>query len=390
MPVSESESDKGPLDTVFGAGDAERAVWAPYRISPLGAHTDHQDGLTCGFTIDRGVSLRWRPSTGPWVRLLSEDRPGEARCDLDGAPEGEAQPEWAAYPTGIVRVLAARGLVRTGIEGVVRGALPPGGISTSAALQVAILNALLEANETSLPPMEATQIVREAERASTGVQVGLLDPAVILHGRADALVFVDCRQQVARLHRWARRTPPTTWFLIDSGVARDLRRTPYNERVAECRDVARRSSGGNADVLRDVTPEAYRRQRKQLDTALMKRAEHYYSEVKRVKLGVQAVARGDTVGFGRLIRASAESLTNNFDCGVPETRRLLEILNATEGVLGASYAGGGWGGLVQVFAEPGAGDRMRAAVETYLDAFPEARSGARVWEVGLGAAAHGG
>lgn len=361
-----------------------RAVRAPYRLSPLGAHTDHQDGLTSGFTIDRGITLTWRPVDAAEVRLVSEDHDGEARMKLATSEEPYAD-DWSAYVEGVVRIMCRDHRLRRGIEGVIVGELAPGGISTSAALQVAVMLALAEANGIDIEPGHGADLVRAAEQASTGVSVGLLDPTTILNGRERTFVMIDCRDGTVRLHRFARNTPDFAWFIIDSGVPRWLKGTPYNDRVSECRE-ASRLLGSTADVpvLRDITPEEYRRRRNELSPVSVRRAEHYFSEVKRVKLGMQALARGDLVGLGRLMWASSDSLTTNFECGTPETRSLLDALRSGDGVLGASYAGGGWGGMIQVLAEPGAKDAVERCVASYAKACPDAGASAAVHQVGMG------
>jgi galactokinase len=234
--------------------------------------------------------------------------------------------------------------------------------------------------------MDAARIVRAAEQVSTGAQVGLLDPAVILHGRERGWVFLDCRKEVATVQRFPRNPPRDEWFLVDSGVPRSLAGTPYNERVAECAAAAAALGAGSR--LRDVTPEDYRRKRSSLEPTLVRRCEHYFSEIKRVKLARRAVGAGDMVAIGRLMDASGRSLTDQFDCGTEETRTLLDLLRAADGTLGASYAGAGWGGLLQVLARPGSGPSLETAVARYRDLHPRVGSLARVIQVRPGPGVH--
>ena len=385
-------SDASVEEVVRRFGSAEdvpyRWVRAPYRLSPLGAHTDHQDGLTSGFTIDRGITMTWRPTDAGEVRVASKDYPGDA-CVSIARDNGPPADDWTAYVQGVVGALARDHVIVRGIEGVVAGELPPGGISSSAALQVAVLLAVAEANGLKIETARAVELVRIAEQASTGVAVGVLDPTTILNGKERALVMIDCKDGAVRYHRVARRTPPFTWFLVDSGVPRQLKETPYNDRVAECREAARRL-GSEAEVpaLAHIAPETYRRRRKELPPTLVRRAEHYFSEVKRVKLGSQALSSGDMVALGRLMWASADSLTQNFECGTPETRALLSELRSGEGVFGASYAGAGWGGMVQVLAEPTARGSVERCVAVYRDLHPVPGSSSTIYEVGMGPGAH--
>jgi galactokinase len=122
-----------------------------------------------------------------------------------------------------------------------------------------------------------------------------------------------------------------------------------------------------------------------MDPVSMRRAEHFFSECKRVKKGLSALADADLEGFGGLMSASGESLTSFFDCGTPETRDLLEILRGERGVLGASYAGGGFGGMLQAIARPGVGAHLESGVRAaYRERHPACAERLKVTVVGSG------
>ena len=320
------------LDRIFGAREGPlRAAYAPCRVSPIGAHTDHQDGLTCGMTLDRGITLTFRPLDEGRLHLHSRDFPGEVAFSYDTIPNpsgtGGTTPE--ASPASCN---AGATPCRAAWRASSREPCRREEISTSAALQVAVLLAIGDANDIRLRREEAMDLVVAAERHDAGVQVGLLDPAVILFGRAASLVFLDCREGRPRVHRLPQRFPPFELVLVDSGRPRDLRRSPYNERVSECAAAARFLGVTDEPArLRGASPETYRRRRKEMEPVMMRRAEHYFSECKRVKKGLAVLADADLDGFAGLMTASGESLTTFFDCGTPETRDLLEILRGESG-----------------------------------------------------------
>lgn len=387
--ISDRHALRAELAAMSGADDgAPRFAWAPCRISPVGAHTDHQGGLTSGFTLDRGIMLVFRPRADGRVRLRSRDAGHEIGFDLDRVPPPSG--DWGDYVRGVARELRDRHGIARGLDGCLAGDLPSGGISTSAALQVAVLLALEEANGLDLPRADAMRLVVEAERSYAGVQVGLLDPAVILFGKPSALVVIDCEEGVPRVHRFARSMPPVEWLLVDSGLPRDLRTSPYNRRVEECRAAARvLGAPPDRERLRAVSPETFRRERRNLDPVSLRRAEHFFAEHKRVKLALECIASGDAASFGRLVSASGESLTNLFECGTPETRDLLALLRGAPGVLGASYAGGGFGGMLQALAHPGSAAGVEAAAfPAYRSRWPEAGARASIRAVGMGPGAH--
>jgi len=373
------------LEEAFGPGEGPvRVAEAPYRLSPLGAHTDHQEGLTLGFALDRKLFVRFRRVPGARLELVS--REFEGRVDLDLAAVPPAQGDWGDHVRGVTLEFSRRHPLQRGLQGVVSGELPPGGISSSAALGIAVLLALADVNEVPLDRHEAMGMIVAAERSYSGVAVGLLDPAVILFGRERALVYLDCREGKPRVHAVPKRAPEFELLLVDSGLRRDLRTSPYNARVQECRLAARQAGAtGDEPVLRDIDAEDFRRARSGVDPIAARRADHFFAENKRVKLALQALAACDLVAFGVLMNASAESLTRLYDCGTPETQDLVQLLQRAPGVLGASYAGAGFGGLVQALALPGTGERLEDPVlGPYRERHPDPGAAARVFTVKTG------
>jgi galactokinase/galacturonokinase len=387
--IPRAETGRCALERAFGPGPgAVRTAWAPYRLSPIGAHTDHQLGLTSGFTLDRGIRIVFRRRDDGLIKLRSRDFEGDASFRVEEIPPPRG--DWGDYARGVALKLRARYGIANGVEGVVEGELKPGGISSSAALQVAVLLAMADTNELLVRRLDAMHLVVGSERDYAGVSVGLLDPAIILFGKPDALVVLDCAEGIPRTHRFARNMPPREWIIVDSGLPRDLRASPYNQRVQECRAAARAlGDASECPALRHVSPEAFRRERPRLDPVLLRRAEHFFSEHKRVKLGMIALSTGDLLGLGQLITASGESLTHHFECGTPETRALLELLREAPGVVGASYAGGGFGGMLQCLTHPGTAASLEQTVlERYRSRWPEAGARASMQVVGMGAGAH--
>ena len=365
-----------------------RTARGPYRVSPLGAHTDHQLGHVLGFTVGPGVKLRFRPRNDREVHAVSRDFPGEEVFVLgaEGPPTGT----FGDYLRGIAQVLATKSPLAHGMDVEIAGELPCGGVASSAALQCAFLLALAETNSVALDKATAMRLVVRAEQTYAGVDVGLLDPAVILYGETGKLVALDCKEGLPRAQRLARSLPPFRFLLVSSGVSRDLRDGRYNERVAECRSAARAlGSTSEPPVLRDTTLEDFRRKRKTLNPVEASRAEHVLSENKRVRDGLAALQQGDLRTFAALVDASGDSMTMSFGAGVPETVLLLRLLRAAPKILAATYSGAGFGGnlLAIAAADVDAAAVLDAVRPAYAAAFPEAARGlaATVTETGDGA-----
>ncbi len=331
-------------------------TFAPCRISPVGAHTDHQGGLTVGLALAEGVHFQGTTNSAAASAITSAGFEGTASCE---ELSSEA-PLWQRLMTGLRARLAARVALPCAIEGALRSDLPSGGIATSAAVQIAVARAFLAANAVDLPNRELMEVVRENEREVTGAPVGLLDPAVILEGGPAQMVVIDCQTGSVRKHRFARSFPAHSWALVDVGAPRTLGATPYALRVEECAAAAR-ALGAADGLLGSASLPALRKQRGAMSPEAVKRAEHYFAEVRRVRLFVSAAAEGDRATLAALINASGDSLTHLFEVGVPETVRAIQWLRAVPGVLAATYAGGGFGGHILVLHEPGSSGALATA-----------------------------
>ncbi len=181
--------------------DYQYHIFSPYRVCPLGAHVDHQHGLVTGFAIDKGVDLWFNvneetPSGSPCiggekkssinredlggshVHLESKTFEGVVDFDID-KPSQVREHHWGDYARGAKYALRKRFELKRGIEGVIQGSLPVGGLSSSAAVLIAYVMAFAKANDITLQPFEVVKIASEAEREYIGLNNGLLDQAWI-------------------------------------------------------------------------------------------------------------------------------------------------------------------------------------------------------------------
>jgi galacturonokinase len=343
-----------------------RVVRAPYRVCPLGAHVDHQLGPVTAMAIDRGVYLAYAPSGSGEVVVSSLDFPGVVRFGLGDVP-GRHGDDWGNFPRGAARALSGRYPLGRGLVGVTAGRLHGGGVSSSAAVGVAFLLALEDVNGLRVPAAENIELARRIETDYLGLRIGILDPAAILLSRRGHLTRIDCRTAAHGLIPAAPGLPPWRVLLAFSGLRRALVGTDYNRRVAECAEAARTllaalGREGGDPVLGDVAPDEYLAYRYLLRGAPARRAAHFFSEVERVRRGVEAWRSGDLAGFGALMTASGASSIHNYECGSPPLIDLYQTLIATEGVHGARFSGAGFRGccvaLVDSRAVDQAADRV--------------------------------
>ena len=142
--------------------DAAGLAFAPYRICPIGAHSDHNLGKITGFAIDKGIHIAYRPKQNGVVELQSLQF--EKRAQWFVKEVGAKTGDWADYLRGATWALGKSYALSTGICGVIEGSLPIGGLSSSAAVILAFLKALCEVNQISLEPHELIDVAFDAEK----------------------------------------------------------------------------------------------------------------------------------------------------------------------------------------------------------------------------------
>lgn len=354
-------------------------IFSPYRVCPIGAHVDHQHGLVTGFAIDKGVDLFFDVREDTLVKLSSETFGGELEFDIT-VPAQVRQKQWGDYARGAKYALQKRFRLTRGIEGVIRGSLPVGGLSSSAAVLIAYVMAFARANGIELQPFEVAQIASEAEREYIGLNNGLLDQACIALGRRDGLLFLDCDSNEYRVIARNPDMPPFEIGIFFSGLTRSLVNSDYNLRVFECKTAAwnmlaymdQPLKPFDKTFLRDIPKAVFEKTRIAMPQRFARRAEHFYSEYRRVRQGVTAWETGNLKLFGKLCFDSCESSIHNYECGSPELIGIYEILRSLPGVYGGRFSGAGFKGAVIALVDPShKEDVERELTRRYLEEFPE-------------------
>ena len=354
-------------------------IFSPYRVCPIGAHVDHQHGLVTGFAIDKGVDLFFDVREDTLVKLSSETFGGELEFDIT-VPAQVRQKQWGDYARGAKYALQKRFRLTHGIEGVIRGSLPVGGLSSSAAVLIAYVMAFARANGIELQPFEVAQIASEAEREYIGLNNGLLDQACIALGRRDGLLFLDCDSNEYRVIARNPDMPPFEIAIFFSGLTRSLVNSDYNLRVFECKTAAwnmlaymdQPLKPFDKTFLRDIPKAVFEKTRIAMPQRFARRAEHFYSEYRRVRQGVTAWETGNLKLFGKLCFDSCESSIHNYECGSPELIGIYEILRSLPGVYGGRFSGAGFKGAVIALVDPAhKEDVERELTRRYLEEFPE-------------------
>lgn len=354
-------------------------IFSPYRVCPLGAHVDHQHGLVTGFAFDMGVDLWFEPTDDGIVRLKSETFEGEVEFDIT-QPTRVKEGNWGDYARGAKFALKKRFTLKKGIKGTIKGSLPIGGLSSSAAVLIAYVMAIAKANDIELSKMEVIKIASQAEREYIGLTNGILDQACIALGEKDSLLFLDTDTEQYRIIRKNPRMPEFELAIIFSGLTRSLVSSDYNLRVAECKTAAWNMmaytgmplKGLDKTYLRDIPKETFDLTKDKMPPRFARRAEHFYSEYKRVRKGVTAWETGNLQLFGQLSFQSCESSIKNYECGSEELIAIYNIMRQTDGIYGGRFSGAGFKGACIALVDPTKKDEIRQRItEEYLRMFPE-------------------
>lgn len=354
-------------------------IFSPYRVCPIGAHVDHQHGIVTGFAIDKGVDLWFNVRDDAQVNLTSGSFEGEVHIDLMKRTEVR-EFTWGDYARGAKYALRKRFELTHGIDGYLQGSLPVGGLSSSAAVLIAYVMAYAKANGIILRPFEVVQIASEAEREYIGLSNGILDQSCIALSKKDHLLFLDCDSNDYRLIKKHPSMPEFEIGIFFSGLTRSLVNSDYNLRVYECKTAAwnilayqnQPLKTFDKTFLRDIPKDQFDKTRDIMPLRFAKRAEHFYSEYRRVRQGVTAWETGNLQLFGKLSFDSCESSMNNYECGSPELIAIYKIMCQLQGVYGGRFSGAGFKGAVMAIVDPQYKEEIAKALkEQYLAQFPE-------------------
>ncbi len=375
--------------TFFGKGDALYQLFSPYRICPLGAHVDHQHGLVSGFAFDSGIEFLFSATDTGKVEMCSLSFEGlmtfNVRREIDSK-----QNNWGDYLRGAVWSLQQDFQLQRGIRGVVKGSMPIGGLSSSAALLCGFVKALDKVNNLGLDKMQVIKYASMAERQYVGLNNGILDQACVVLCESEKLLYLDTDTSEYKILQFGdgRKSLPFKIGIFFSGVTRKLTGTDYNLRVSECKTAAWIMQAYE-DIplkemqdtrLRDVPEAMFEKHEEQMPSRFAKRARHFYSECDRVEAGVKAWEKGDIKEFGKLIFESCESSMNNYECGSPELIELYKIMRRTDGIYGGRFSGAGFKGACIALVDPKKEDSIRKFItEEYLKVFPQYRDSFKVF-----------
>jgi galactokinase len=356
------------------AGRFERAfgqqpdgVWqAPGRVNLIGEHTDYNEGYVLPFAIDKTARVAIAVRNDSSVRLLSTyGDQGMFVTDV-GALDPAAAKGWTKYPLGVIWALQQRGISVPGLDLLLDSNVPLGaGLSSSHAIECAVVSALNELTGAELGPEEMVLATQQAENDFVGAPTGIMDQSASLRGSKGHAVFLDCRDQSVRLVPFEAEPAGLVMLVIDTRVSHSHSDGGYASRRAAC-ELGAEVLGVKA--LRDVTVADLGEASGLLDDVTFRRVRHVVTENDRVLQTVELLASQGPGSIGALLDASHVSMRDDFEISCPELDLAVDTSRAN-GAIGARMTGGGFGGAAIALTPLAAEQTVRTAVER---AFSEA------------------
>ena len=320
-------------------------VFAPGRINLIGEHTDYQEGFVFPAAISQGIWVAIAKNNLAICRAYSLDFDQEFSFEL-----GSMSPKkgyWATYVMGVCTLLQQAGYPLGNFDLVVGGDIPTGaGVSSSAALSVAVGLGLSEVFSFQIPKKNLALYAQKAEHLFAGVNCGIMDPYASAFGVQNHALLLDCRTVTHQ--EIPISLGEYSLLLVNSKVSHALANSAYNQRRAACEEsvVILQKSFPEIRTLRDLKERDLPSIKQLLPEELFPKAKHVITECARVQQAAEALQSGNLLMMGKLLLASHESLRDDFEVSCPELDFLAQQAESITGVLGARMMGGGFGGCL--------------------------------------------
>lgn len=337
-------------------------IQSPGRVNLIGEHTDYNDGFVLPAAIQKVIVLAIAPNELTKIRAFSSDMNESVVLDLNDLQKSDKH--WANYIKGVVSELQKAGHNPGGFDMVFGGDIPIGaGLSSSAALEGGILVGLDHLFDLGLDRKLMAKIGQLTEHNHVGVNCGIMDQFINLHGKSNKVLKLDCRTLEYQLYPFHR--DDIKIVLCNSKVSHNLADSEYNVRRAQCEkgvEVLKKYKPVMQN-LRDVDAELLEAHKKELDPVVYRRCKYVIEENERVHKACEDLKKDDFTSFGQRMFESHQGLSKDYEVSCQELDILVDLAREQEGLFGSRMMGGGFGGCTINLVE-----------ESKVDAFTEAIS----------------
>ncbi|HKQ99027.1 MAG TPA: galactokinase [Pyrinomonadaceae bacterium] len=379
--------ERGALRDAFAEryGRAPRLFRAPGRVNLIGEHTDYNEGFVLPMALDCETVVAAAPRDDRKVQAFSLNLNEGVEFDLDNRGE-KRRGLWLDYLEGVAWALERDGTSLKGADLLIASDVPVGaGLSSSAALEVAVGMALSCVSGNTIDGVELALAGQRAEHEYVGTQCGIMDQYVAAMGVKGHALLIDCRSLIEV--PVPLDTRDVAVVICDSRVKHELASSEYNTRRAECwRGVELlQEIMPEIRALRDVTTADFEQHEARLPEPIRRRCRHVVTENERTVAAVEALRRGDMEEMGRLMKLSHLSLRDDYEVSCAELDLLVEIAGSFDKCLGARMTGGGFGGSTVNLVRREALDEFQERISTEYPRTTNVTPGIYVSNAGDGA-----
>jgi galactokinase len=320
-------------------------VAAPGRVNIIGEHTDYNDGFVFPMAIERYTVIAADRPAKDTKQIQLRSTHGDQPVTIDLARPLKPFPKgaWANYPTGVIAGFLALGLNPGGFDALIHSNVPlGGGLSSSAALEVATATLLETITGKKLDPVEKALLCQKAEHDYAGMPCGIMDQFISVMGRENHVLLLDCRSRKPELVPMTDASVAV--LIINTNVKHELTGSEYPARRKQCETAAKILG---VPSLRDATPEALELAKGRMDEVVFRRARHVIGEIERTVHAAEGVRASNWPTVGQLMYASHASLRDDYEVSCKELDIVVDIaesIGLKGGMIGCRMTGGGFGG----------------------------------------------
>ena len=323
------------------------------RAELIGGHTDYNEGFVIACAIDKSFSVAARARNDKIIIMFSDWANAVFEFELSSNLKPTKEAKWANYGIGAAALLVQAGLLSCGADIFITGDVPVGaGLSSSAALEVSIANALLAlgGNENNISKNKLAALCQKAENQYAKSPCGIMDQTVVINGQKDNALLLDCRS--LNIEQLPFDTADFCIIVFNSMVRHEVGAGDYGSRKQQCQKALEiiQKKYPDTNALRDIDTKKLANFKNELDSVLFKRASHIVDENARVLAAADALKKGDMKKFGQLMYQSHCSARDLYEISCPEIDFLVEK-SIQYGASGARLCGGGFGGAAVAIAD---------------------------------------
>ena len=348
-------------------------VQSPGRINLIGEHTDYNHGFVLPAAIDKYVQIAFEHRTDGMIHMHAIDL--NETVTLPAHPLQPHTTTWVNYIIGVVAQVQdyltyavhnkeTLYKLNEGFDICIQGDIPIGaGLSSSAAVESAVIFALNEWYALGLSKMQMALMAQKAEHEFAGVKCGIMDMFASIHGEANQVMLLDCQDLSFKYYSLPLKD--YCIVLFDTSIKHALASSEYNTRRLECeqglkilqetypaiqtfRDVSvqqvEECLSLYKNINENINPSSVTTNQSLISSKVYQRCKYVVEEMERVQLAVKDLLVGDMKAFGQKMFATHRGLSELYEVSCPELDVLVNVVKDNEHVLGARMMGGGFGG----------------------------------------------